>query len=785
MVRMSDPNLSKISDIPAELYVLPLKDSVIFPAMVLPIFLTREDDIAVVNKALLGDHMVVMVAQKDPSVETPSADNLYNFGTATRIIQMVKLQEGGVKLLVEGVNRVKIVEYFREGTHLKARVEEVREFFEKTIIVDALVQSIIALFKVALAIGRPLPEDVLKLIDKIENPARLADLVAIYLALKLDEQQDILETVDPVERIKKVFVFLSREVQTLQVRGKIQADVAKEMGKSQKEYLLRQQMKAIQKELGEEDPHMAEMSELGEKIKTAGMPPNVQEIASKELSRLEKMNPASAEYTVSLTYLDYLITLPWAKRTEDNLDINRAEQILNEDHYDLEKVKDRILEYLSVRKIKEGVKGPILCFVGPPGVGKTSLGKSIARAIERKFIRMSLGGMRDEAEIRGHRRTYVGALPGRIIQEIKRCGYNNPVFMLDEVDKIGMDFRGDPAAALLEVLDPEQNFSFMDHYLDLPFDLSKVMFITTANILYPVPPALKDRMEVIYLSGYTEEEKEKIAFQFLIPKQIEENGLKDKGVTFTAEAVEKIIREYTKEAGLRNIEREIASICRKIARNMAQGKGVCCDVTPEVVEEFLGPRKFFVEIAEETDKIGVATGLAWTEAGGDIIFVEATKMKGRRGLTLTGSLGDVMKESAQAAMSYIRTHATDYHISEDFFNKYDIHIHVPAGAIPKDGPSAGITIATAIASLLTDRPARRDMAMTGEITLSGRVLPIGGVKEKVLAARRAGVKTVILPKRNEVNLDDIPDYVRQQMQFIFVKTIDEVIKQALKDKESL
>jgi len=426
------------------------------------------------------------------------------------------------------------------------------------------------------------------------------------------------------------------------------------------------------------------------------------------------------------------------------------------------------------------VKGPILCFVGPPGVGKTSLGKSIARAMDRKFIRMSLGGMRDEAEIRGHRRTYVGALPGRIIQEIRRCGYNNPVFMLDEVDKIGMDFRGDPAAALLEVLDPEQNFSFRDHYLDVSFDLSKVMFITTANILDPVPPALRDRMEVIYLSGYTEEEKEKIAFQFLIPKQTEENGLKDKGVTFSIEAVYKIIREYTKEAGLRNLEREIASICRKIARNMAQGKGVCCDVTPELVEEFLGPRKFFVEIAEESDKVGVATGLAWTEAGGDIIFVEASKMKGRRGLTLTGSLGEVMKESAQAAMSYMRTHAKEYEISEDFFNRFDIHIHVPAGAIPKDGPSAGITMATAIASLLTDRPARRDVAMTGEITLSGRVLPIGGVKEKVLAARRAGVKTVILPKRNEANMEDVPDYVREEMKFIFVKTIDEVIKLALK-----
>lgn len=780
MVRLSNPDPPGISSLPNELYILPLKDSAIFPAMVLPLFFTRDDAIEAINRAMMGDHMVALVAQKDPSVEYPSSEDLYPVGTAAKILQMVKLPEGGAKVLVEGITRVRIVECFRDGVYLKGKVEEMREFYEKTIIVDALVQSVIALFKVALAIGRPLPEDVLKLIDKIENPARLADLIAVYLALKLEEQQEVLETIDPLERLKKVFLFLSREVQMLQIRGKIQADVAKEMGKSQKEYLLRQQMRAIQKELGEEDSHIAEVNEIREKIKAAGMPPNVEEIANKELSRLEKMNPASAEYTVSHTYLDYLITLPWTKKTEDNLDINRAEQILNEDHYDLEKVKDRILEYLAVRKIKEGVKGPILCFVGPPGVGKTSLGKSIARAMERKFIRMSLGGMRDEAEIRGHRRTYVGALPGRIIQEIRRCGYNNPVFMLDEVDKIGMDFRGDPAAALLEVLDPEQNFSFNDHYLDVPFDLSKVMFITTANILDPVPPALKDRMEVITLSGYTEEEKEKIAFQFLIPKQVEENGLKDKGVKFTTEAVYKIIREYTREAGLRNLEREIASICRKIARRIAQAKETCCDVTPETVEELLGPRKFFVEIAEEADKVGVATGLAWTEAGGDIIFIEATKMKGRRGFTLTGSLGEVMKESAQAALSYIRTHASDYHISEDFFNKYDIHIHVPAGAIPKDGPSAGITMATAIASLLTDRPAKRDVAMTGEITLSGRVLPIGGVKEKVLAARRAGVKTVILPKRNEVNLDDIPKYIRTEMQFIFVNTIDEVIKLALK-----
>lgn len=775
------PVTEEVVIIPEKLIIIPMRQMVVFPYMVVPLFFTQDAIIKAVNEAMISNHLLGLVTQKNSKTGSPQAEDLYNIGTAAKILQMLRLPEGGIKVIVEGLARIRTKEFIHETPPFLAQVVEEREFFEKGLITSALVQSATTLFKVCLGLGRPLPEDVLTLLDKIENPARLADLICIYLGLKIEEQQEILETIDPLERLKKVYQFLTREVHLLQIKGKIQSDVTKEMEKTQREYLLRQQLRAIQRELGEEDPHQAEINTLRDKITEAMMPKNVEEIAEKELDRLSKMNPASPEYTVSRTYLDYLVTIPWQKKTEDNLDINRAQRILDEDHYDLDKVKKRILEYLSVRKLKEKMKGPILCFVGPPGVGKTSLGKSIARAMERKFIRISLGGMRDEAEIRGHRRTYVGALPGRIIQDIRRAGSCNPVFMLDEVDKIGIDFRGDPAAALLEVLDPEQNHSFTDHYLDVPFDLSQVMFITTANILDPVPPALKDRMEVITLSGYTEEEKEKIALNFLISKQIEENGLGRYPISFTTEAIYKIIREYTREAGLRNLEREIASICRKLAMEVAQGKEPARVITPEIVEEFLRPRKFFFEVAEEQDKIGVTTGLAWTEAGGDIIFVEASKMKGEKDLILTGSLGDVMKESAQAALSYVRSMAKKFGIQPDFFDKYDIHVHVPAGAIPKDGPSAGITIAAALVSLLTEKPARRDIAMTGELTLTGRVLPVGGIKEKVLAARRAGVKKVVIPKKNEADLEDIPGYIRKEMEFIFVESVDEVIKIVLKE----
>ena len=777
-----DIHIENPPNLPETLIVIPVKDLVVFPYMVIPLFFTNSKTVKAINQSMMGDHMVVLIAQKDPSKENPLKEDLYTVGTFSIIKQLVNLPDGGIKILIEGISRVKIREYRQTEPFMIASVENVIEFQEKSLVLDALVQSVNAMFKLALTLGRPLPEDVMSMIEKIDNPARLADLIAVYLPLGVEDAQNILETFDPLERIKKAFMHLNEDIKNLQLKNKVQIDVAREMGKNQKEYLLRQQMKAIQKELGEDDPHATDTNDLKEKIEQAGMPEDIYEAATKELERLQKMNPASAEYTVSRTYIDYLINIPWTRSTEDNLDINRAEEVLNEDHYDLEKIKERILEYLAVRKLKEDMKGPILCFVGPPGTGKTSLGKSIARALGREFIRISLGGMRDEAEIRGHRRTYVGALPGRIIQEIRRCGYNNPVFMLDEIDKLGQDFRGDPASALLEVLDPEQNFSFTDHYLDLPFDLTKVMFITTANIIDPIPPALKDRMEIITLSGYTEEEKENIAFKYLIPKQKNENGLEDHTIEFTSEAVIKIIKEYTREAGLRNLEREIASVFRKVAREVTQEKKQRTVIDEKCIEDLLGPRKYYFEVAEEEDRVGVATGLAWTLSGGVIIFVEALKMKGKKSLMLTGSLGDVMQESAQAALSYVRSNAKKLGIDETFYDKCDIHVHVPLGAIPKDGPSAGITITTALISLLTGRPARRNIAMTGEIVLSGKVRPIGGVKEKLLAARRAGVNTVILPEKNRVDLADLPKNIEDEMNIIFVETIDDVIKHALKDR---
>jgi ATP-dependent Lon protease len=660
-----------------------------------------------------------------------------------------------------------------------SRLEPVREFAEKSMVSEALVGSLNALLKIALSYGRPLPDDVMKMIDFIDNPARLSDLVALYLNLPVEELQKLLETVDPLERLKKVYMHLTNEVQRLQIKGEVQAEVTKKVGKSQKEFLLREQMKQIQEELGEEDSKQGETNELRSKVENAKMPEEVRKIAEKELRRLERINPASPEYTVSRTYLDYLTGIPWQTSTQDNRDINQAEIILNEDHYDLKKVKERILEYLAVRALKEKMKGPILCFVGPPGVGKTSLGKSIARTLGRKFIRISLGGMRDEAEIRGHRRTYIGALPGRIIQEINRAGANNPVFMLDEVDKIGADFRGDPASALLEVLDPEQNFSFTDHYLDVPFDLTNVMFITTANLLDPIPAPLKDRMEVITLAGYTDEEKLNIAKKYLVSREIEENGLSTMPPEFTDEAIYRITHDYTREAGVRNLQRNIASICRKIAKEVAQGKAARTLITPEAVAELLGPRKFYEEVASEKDRIGVATGLAWTESGGDIIFVEATKMNGKGDLILTGSLGEVMKESARAAVSFVQANCEELGIQRKDFENTTIHIHVPAGSIPKDGPSAGVTMATAIVSLFSGHPARRDVAMTGEMSLTGRVLAIGGLKEKVLAARRAGVKKVLAPAKNEKDLEDIPENVRQELEFKFVEDVREVFAQAI------
>lgn len=763
---MSDSSMQAIPEI---LPIFLLKDMVAFPYMQFPLFL-KEEEMAPFEEAMRYQNYIALFHQRVDRSGVQSGD-FSDTGTVCKISQFLKMAEGGAKISLEGISRVKLLALLQESPYCLGQLEPVREFTEKSVVSEALMQSLNALLKIALSYGRPLPDDVLKMIDYIDNPARFSDLVALYVTLPMDELQNLLDTIDPIERLKKVYIHLTNEVQRLQVKGEVQAEVTKRVGKTQKEYLLREQMKQIQEELGEDDARLGEMAELRGKVAGAGMPDAVRKIADKELKRLEKINPASPEYTVSRTYLDYLVGMPWQVSTTDNKDINQAETVLNEDHYDLEKIKERILEYLAVRSLREKMRGPILCFVGPPGVGKTSLGKSIARALGRKFIRLSLGGMRDEAEIRGHRRTYIGALPGRIIQEIYRCGANNPVFMLDEVDKIGIDFRGDPASALLEVLDPEQNFSFSDHYLDVAFDLSNVMFITTANLIDTIPPPLRDRMEVIHLSGYTDLEKENIAFRFLIPKEIEENGLSESPPAFEEEAVFRIIREYTREAGVRNLQRSIASICRKIAKEITQNKPAREVVTAGVVEEYLGPRKYYNEVAAEKDRVGVVTGLAWTETGGDIIFVEATAMPGRRELILTGSLGEVMRESARTALSFVRANCGEWSISEETFRKSDIHIHVPAGSIPKDGPSAGITMAAAIVSLLTCRPARRDVAMTGEISLSGRVLAIGGLKEKILAARRAGVTKIVVPARNRVDMEDIPENVREGLDIVFVDDV--------------
>lgn len=767
---MSD---TPVLSIPEILPLFPLDDMVAFPYMIFPLFL-KEEDLAPFEDATRYQNYVALFRRREGH-KSPDISAFCDTGTVCKINQFVKLPDGGAKLNLEGVVRVVLDEVLQESPYILAKIDPVREFAEKSIVSEALMQSLNALLKIAISYGRPLPDDVMKMIDYIDNPARFSDLVALYVTLSPDELQGLLDTVDPIERLKKVYIYLTNEVQRLQIRGEVQAEVTKRVGKTQKEYILREQMKHIQEELGEDDSRLAEIMDLRKKIAASGMPKEVRIITDKELKRLEKINPASPEYTVSRTYLDYLVGMPWQAATTDNKDISQAEEVLNEDHYDLEKVKDRILEYLAVRSLKDSMKGPILCFVGPPGVGKTSLGKSIARALGRKFIRLSLGGMRDEAEIRGHRRTYIGALPGRIIQEIYRCGANNPVFMLDEVDKIGLDFRGDPASALLEVLDPEQNFSFTDHYLDVPFDLSRVMFITTANVMDTIPAPLRDRMEVLNLSGYTEEEKEKIAFRFLIPRELEENGLSATPLDFEVEAVYTLIRNYTREAGVRNLQRSIASVCRKVAKEITQNKAPCDIITSSVVEGYLGPRKYFNEVASEKDRVGVVTGLAWTETGGDIIFIEATRMPGRRELILTGSLGEVMRESARAALSYVRAHCSEWDIPSEVFRTMDIHIHVPAGSIPKDGPSAGITMAAALVSLLTNRPALRDVAMTGEISLSGRVLAIGGLKEKILAARRAGVKKIVVPARNKVDMADIPEAVKGDLAIVFVEDVHEAI----------
>lgn len=765
-------------EIPAKLPCYTQKETVVFPYMLFPLYI-GEKDLPVFREADNYEKFVAFVFERPDDPKSDYPGGRCEIGTLCKVTQIKKMEDGRYKVSLEGITRLRILDTEPAGALTLAQCEIVREFVEKNLVSEALVQSLNALLKIALSHGKPLPDDVMKMIDYIDNPARLSDLVALYVNLPATDLQELLETVDPLERLKKVYVHLTNEVQRMQVKNEVAGEVTKRVGKNQKEYILREQMKHIQEELGEEDPRSADMNELRRKIEEAGLPEDIKKIADKELKRLERINQASPEYNVSRTYLDYLAGMPWNVSTPDSLDIVRAEEILNEDHYNLKKVKERILEFLAVRSLKENMKGPVLCFVGPPGVGKTSLGKSIARSMGRKFVRISLGGVRDEAEIRGHRRTYIGALPGRIIKELYRCGANNPIFMLDEIDKLGSDFRGDPSSALLEVLDPEQNFSFNDHYLDVAFDLSKVMFITTANQLDPIPGPLKDRMEVIRLAGYSSQEKLHIAKNFIIRRELEENGLTDRGLSFADDALEKIISEYTREAGVRGLQRTIASVCRKVAKEITQNKPARSIITPEAIVELLGPKKFHNEVAAENDRIGVVTGLAWTETGGDILFIEVTSMPGKAELILTGSLGDVMKESARAALSYIEAHAEEFGILPEAFENRTIHIHVPSGAIPKDGPSAGVTMVTALVSLLTGKPARRNVAMTGEITLTGRVLAIGGLKEKVLAAHRAGVCTVIAPERNRDDLEDIPENVRNDLQFIFVSEAAEALAAAL------
>ena len=773
-------------EIPEVLPLLPIRDIVIYPYMMLPLFVGRDVSIRAVEESLSRDRLIFLVAQKNSSEENPTPSEIHKVGTIASIMRMLKLADGRVKILVQGLSKGEVDIFIRERPFFEVKIRKVIEptLQEVPIEVEALMRTAKEKIEQILNL-KNLPPEIVMVTDNISDPGVLADLVASNLRLKIEESQAILEIFDPIERLKKVNDLLSRELELSTMQARIQNQAKEEMSKTQRDYFLREQLKQIQQELGEGDERAEEMNELRKQIEKAKMPPEVKREADKQLRRLEQMHPESSEASLVRTYLDWLVDLPWSKKTRDNLNIKKAKQVLDEDHYNLEKIKERILEYLAVNKLRKKLKGPILCFVGPPGVGKTSLGRSIARALGRNFVRVSLGGVRDEAEIRGHRRTYVGALPGRVIQGIKQAGSNNPVFMLDEIDKVGADFRGDPSAALLEVLDPEQNHAFSDHYLNLPFDLSNTLFICTANLLDPVPAALADRMEVIQLSGYTNEEKLEIARKYLIPRQFEDNGLSAKTIEISDDAMLRIIGEYTKEAGLRNLEREIASICRKVARKVAEGKTDLTRITRANVHSFLGAPKFLPEAEQEHHEIGVATGLAWTSAGGEILYVEASLSKGRGNLTLTGQLGDVMKESAQAAVSYARAHARKLDIEEDFYQKLDIHIHVPAGAIPKDGPSAGITMATALISALTKRAVSRDVAMTGEITLRGRVLPIGGLKEKSLAAFRAGMKTIIIPDRNEKDLDEIPKALRRKLHWVLAQSMSDVLKSALLDQSSV
>ncbi|MDD3853683.1 MAG: endopeptidase La [Syntrophomonadaceae bacterium] len=760
--------------------MLPLRGVLVFPYTVIHLDVGRKRSINAIEEAMLDAKEIFLATQKDAQNDDPDISDIYTVGTVAEIRQILKMPGGTMRVLVEGLNRAEIKEYLPSDSYLRVSIiEHNDEEQEKTAQIEAIMRTLVSQFEQFVRMSKKIPPETVVSVVSIEEPGRLADVIASHLSLRINEKQQVLEARDVYKRLNYLCELLAKEMEVLELERKINIRVRKQMEKTQKEYYLREQIKAIQKELGEKDERASEVEELREAILKAKLPKEAHEKAFKELDRLEKMPPMVAEAVVVRNYLDWLLSLPWSVETKDRLDLKVAEQILQEDHYGLEKPKERILEYLAIRKLAKKMKGPILCLVGPPGVGKTSLGKSVARSLNRKFVRMSLGGVRDEAEIRGHRRTYVGSMPGRVLQSIKQAGSRNPVFLLDEIDKMTMDFRGDPASALLEVLDPEQNSTFSDHYLETAFDLSKVMFITTANSIYNIPRPLLDRMEVIEISGYTEEDKVHIAKDYLVPKQIKENGLKSENISFSEGAIRKIIREYTREAGVRSLEREIASVCRKVARQVVEDPSTSVNVSAAMIVKYLGTGRYRYGVAEEDNQVGVATGLAWTEAGGDILSIEVALLKGKGKLTLTGKLGDVMKESAQAALTYVRSRAEELKIAEEIYQGSDVHLHVPEGAIPKDGPSAGITIATALASAMSGIPVRKDVAMTGEITLRGRVLPIGGLKEKVLAAHRAGIYTVIMPLDNRKDLAEVPANVKRKMKFIPVSHMDEVLQETL------
>lgn len=777
-------------DIPRELNILPLRDSVIYPMLIAPLSVAREASVQLIDESVVGNNRIIgVVAQREPQTEAPGFDDVYGYGCAVIIRTLVKMPDA-VRLIVQGLSRFKIVEVVHESPYLRAKIELLPEPevpMERAEEIEALRRSVASLFEQAIRLSPQLPDELRTLTQAVQETNVMCDLVAAHMTLSVQEKQQILETVDLQPRIRQLLDLLSKEVRVLELTSKVQSEVNTELSKSQREYYLREQLKAIQRELGETDDRAEELDELRKKIDARGMPEEALKEVNREFDRLRRMSPGAPEYTVARTYIDWMVSLPWNQFTEDNIDLVSVRTVLDEDHYGLEKIKERILEFLAVRKVKKDgkIRQPILCFAGPPGVGKTSLGRSIAHAMGRKFVRISLGGMRDEAEIRGHRRTYIGALPGQIIQGLRRGETGNPVFMLDEIDKLGSDFRGDPSSALLEVLDPEQNINFRDHYIDAPFDLSRVFFVCTANVLDTIPAPLRDRMEVIELGGYTEEEKVEIARRHIVPRQIEEHGLTAKQLRFKPEALHKLIRHYTREAGVRNLEREIAGIVRKATRMVAEGHTKLIQVGEKFIEGALGaPRFQHEEVMERAMPPGTAVGLAWTPVGGDVLFIETTKMPGAKGLILTGQLGDVMKESVTAALSYVRTKAKSLKLAEDFYDKLEIHVHVPAGAVPKDGPSAGVTMVTALVSLLTGRPVKRRLAMTGEVTLTGQVLPVGGIKEKVLAAHRAGVETVILPDDNQKDyLEDVPAEIRECLTAYFVKSADQVLRLALEKPE--